>query len=92
MSRRRRKLSASKKFVLGYLIVLSVCIVSYLVLGFLAVLKDYQGDLYFLQWPVTGLTAAGGVILSPYFSKSKAENTGGGIVYDAAMKGTGDSI
>lgn len=82
---KRRKTAASKKFVVGYLMILAIMIAAYVVLGYLAVLQKYEGNLYFLQWPMTGLTAAGAFILPAYFKKSKAENTAGGIIYDTAM-------
>ena len=78
--------SASKRFVTAYLVILAAVTAAYIALAYIAVCRDYTGGLYWLQWPVTALDASGAVILSAYFNKSKAENTKGGIVYDAAFK------
>ena len=39
----------------------------------------------YLTTLIGALQAVTGVVLGAYFNKSKAENTKGGIVYDAAM-------
>ena len=75
----------SKRFVIAYLALLAAVVAAYIVLAYISVYRNYQGGLYYLQWPLTALSAAGAVILAAYFNKSKAENTKGGITYDAAI-------
>ena len=89
--KKKKRRSASKKFVTAYISIMAVVTLAYVVLAYIAVYRAYNGGLYWLQWPITALDGAGAIILTAYFSKSKAENTKGGIVYDTAMN-TEDSI
>lgn len=61
-------------------VVLSLCGVS--------IWRGYEGALPYLTTLIASLQAVTGVVLGAYFNKSKAENTKGGIVYDAALTGT----
>lgn len=51
----------------------------------LAILRDYEGALPYLTTLIGALQAVTGVVLTAYFHKAKAENTKGGITYDAAL-------
>lgn len=53
----------------------------------LAVLRDFTGGLPYLVSLIGIYNVSTGYVLGKYFDKSKAENTAGGIVYDAAMSG-----
>lgn len=52
---------------------------------YLAIERQFTGSLPYLTTLIGALQAATAVVLSAYFSKSRAENTRGGIVYDAAL-------
>ena len=83
--KKKKRRSASKKFVTAYIAIMAIVTIAYIVLAYIAVYRAYNGGLYWLQWPITALDAAGAIILTAYFSKSKAENTKSSIVYDTAM-------
>ena len=53
----------------------------------LAILRDFTGGLPYLVALIGIYNVATGYVLGKYFDKSRAENTAGGIVYDAAMSG-----
>ena len=53
----------------------------------LAILRDFTGGLPYLVALIGIYNVATGYVLGKYFDKSRAENTVGGIVYDAAMSG-----
>lgn len=57
-------------------------------LAFLCVWKDYTGSLPWLAVTLTGAWTAYGVSQAMYYRKSQAENTKGGITYDAAISPT----
>ena len=59
------------------------CAVLYLC--YLAVLRDFTGTLPYLTALIGAMQGATAVVLAAYFGKSKAENTRGGITYDAAL-------
>ena len=50
-----------------------------------AVRRDFTGSLPYLTALIGAMQAATAVVLTAYFGKSRAENTRGGIVYDAAL-------
>ena len=80
-----RRWSVSKLIACGVL--LTDATATYLVLYFcwLSIMRGFAGSLPYLTTLIGSLQAATAVILSAYFGKSKAENTRGGIVYDAAF-------
>ena len=63
----------------------AVAVASVLALCFLSIQREFTGSLPYLTALIGALLAASAVVLTAYFQKSKAENTQGGIVYDAAM-------
>ena len=91
---RPRRIATSKVIAIGVLIMDAVATLSVLALCGLAIVRQFQGALPYLTTLIGALQAVTGVVLGAYFNKSKAENTKGGIVYDAALgvsnSGTGD--
>lgn len=52
---------------------------------YLAIRLDYTGSLPYLTALIGAMQAAAAAVLTAYFGKSRAENTRGGITYDAAL-------
>ena len=83
--RRSKRPSTSHIIAIGVLLVDAAATFAVLALCALAILRDYAGALPYLTTLIGALQAVTGVVLGAYFSKSKAENTKGGIVYDTAL-------
>ena len=83
--RRSKRPSTSHIIAIGVLLVDAAATFAVLALCALAILRDYAGALPYLTTLIGALQAVTGVVLGAYFSKSKAENTKGGIVYDSAL-------
>ena len=81
----RRKMTASKLIALAVLTVDGSATYIVLYLCHLAIVRDYAGALPYLTTLIGALQAVTGVVLTAYDHKAKAENTKGGITYDAAM-------
>ena len=86
----RRRWTASKLIALGLLAVDASAPYIVLYLCWLSIRCQFTGSLPYLTALIGALQAAAAVVLGAYFSKSKAENTRGGIVYDAALNQEGD--
>ena len=82
---KKRRLSASKLIALAVLLVDGSATYIVLYLCWLAIVRDYAGALPYLTTLIGALQAVTGVVLTAYYHKAKAENTKGGIVYDAAL-------
>lgn len=82
---KKRRLSASKLIALAVLLVDGSATYIVLYLCWLAIVRDYAGALPYLTTLIGALQAVTGVVLTAYYHKAKAENTKGGITYDAAM-------
>ena len=80
-----RRLATSKVIAIGVLLMDAVATLAVLALCGLAIVRQFQGALPYLTTLIGALQAVTGVVLGAYFSKSKAENTKGGIVYDTAL-------
>lgn len=80
-----RRWTTSKVISIGVLLMDAVATLAVLALCGLAILRRFEGALPYLTTLIGALQAVTGVVLGAYFSKSKAENTKGGIVYDAAL-------
>ena len=80
----RRKLEFSKKLLVQESALIWMLTIAFIILAFLCVAKDYTGGLPWLSVTLTGAWAAYGVSQAMYYNKSRAENTAGGIVYEAA--------
>lgn len=76
--------ATSKVIALGVLLMDAVATLAVLALCGLAIVRQFEGALPYLTTLIGALQAVTGVVLGAYFSKSKAENTKGGIVYDDA--------
>ena len=82
---RPRRIATSKVIAIGVLIMDAVATLSVLALCGLAIVRQFQGALPYLTTLIGALQAVTGVVLTAYYHKAKAENTKGGIVYDAAL-------
>ena len=80
-----RRVATSKVIAIGVLIMDAVATMAVLALCGLAIVRQFQGALPYLTTLIGALQAVTGVVLGAYFNKSKAENTKGGIVYDASL-------
>ena len=87
----KRRLSASKLIALAVLLVDGSATYIVLYLCWLAIVRDYAGALPYLTTLIGALQAVTGVVLTAYYHKAKAENTKGGITYDAALGTVSDS-
>ena len=81
----RKRTTTSKVIAIGVLIMDALATLAVLALCGLAIVRQYDGALPYLTTLIGALQAVTGVVLGAYFNKSKAENTKGGIVYDAAL-------
>ena len=81
----KRRLSASKLIAMAVLLVDGSATYIVLYLCWLAIVRDYAGALPYLTTLIGALQAVTGVVLTAYYHKAKAENTKGGITYDAAL-------
>lgn len=88
--RPKRLASTSRLIALGVLAVDGVSTFAVLYLCWLAITTAYEGALPYLTTLIGALQFATGYVLGHYFKKSTAENTRGGITYDAAL-GVSDS-
>lgn len=86
----RRQWTASKLIALGLLLVDASATYIVLYLCWLSIQYQFTGSLPYLTALIGALQAATAVVLGAYFGKSKAENTKGGITYDAALTREGD--
>lgn len=82
----RRRKSASRWIATGVLLLDAVATLATLGICVMAVRRGFTGSMPYLSALIAALQAATAVVLSRYFRKSQAENTTGGIVYDAAMR------
>ena len=80
-----RRRSVSHIIALGVLALDALGTVAVLYLCDQAVRRDFTGSLPYLTALIGAMQAATAVVLTAYFGKSQAENTRGGIVYDAAL-------
>ena len=81
----KKRLTASKLIALGILAVDASSTYIVLYLCWLSIKLQFSGSLPYLTTLIGALQAATGYVLGNYFKKSTAENTKGGITYDAAM-------
>lgn len=86
-----RRWTTSKVISIGVLLMDAVATLAVLALCGLAILRRFEGALPYLTTLIGALQVVTGVVLAAYFGKSKAENTKGGIVYDAALGNVSDS-
>ena len=84
MERRSRK-TTSQTIALWVLKVDAAATFAVLGLCGLSIVRSFEGALPYLTTLIGALQAVTGVVLTAYFHKAKAENTKGGITYDAAL-------
>lgn len=82
---RPKQLSASKWIALGILLIDASSTYFVLYLCWLSITQQFTGSLPYLTALIGAMQAATGYVLGHYFKKSTAENTVGGITYDAAL-------
>ena len=82
---RRKRWTTSKFIAVGILLVDGSATYIVLYLCYLAIVRDYAGALPYLTTLIGALQAVTGVVLTAYYHNAKAENTKGGITYDAAL-------
>lgn len=82
-----KKWTVSKAIALGILAVDASCTYIVLYFCYLAICRQFAGTLPYLTTLIGALQASTAVVLTAYFGKSRAENTRGGITYDAALGG-----
>lgn len=83
---RKQKRAFSKVLLIQESVLIWILTFAFIVLAFLCVWKEYTGSLPWLAVTLTGAWGAYGVSQAMYYSKSKAENTKGGIIYETAVK------
>lgn len=79
---KKEKLSFSKGLLVQESILIWIITITFLVLAFYCVIKQYFGELPWLSVIVSFPWAAYGVSQAYYYKKSTKENTTGGIVYE----------
>ena len=84
MARRSRK-TTSQTIALWVLNVDAAATFAVLGLCGLSIVRIFEGALPYLTTLIGAMQAVTGVVLTAYFHKAKAENTKGGITYDAAL-------
>ena len=82
---RRKHWTTSKIIALGVLVMDAAATLAVLALCAMAILRQFEGALPYLTTLIGALQAATAYVLGHYFKKSRAENTKGGITYDAAL-------
>ncbi len=80
-----KRLSMSKVIAAGILLVDGSATYIVLYLCWLSIRLQFSGSLPYLTTLIGALQAATAYVLGHYFKKSRAENTKGGITYDAAL-------
>lgn len=82
---KKEKLSFSKALLVQESILIWIITITFLILAFYCVIKQYFGELPWLSVIVSFPWAAYGISQAYYYKKSTKENTTGGIVYEQAM-------
>lgn len=87
----KKTITASKIIAIGILFFDGTSTYAVLYLCYLAITRDYMGALPYLSALIASLQAATGYVLGFYYKKSTAENSKGGITYDAAIGALSDA-
>lgn len=82
---RQKHWTASKLIAFGVLLIDASSTYFVLYLCRLSIILQFTGSLPYLTALIGAMQAATGYVLGHYFKKSTAENTAGGITYDAAL-------
>lgn len=81
-----KKLGFTNKAAVFVLLEDAAITAAVLFLCYLCIVRGYTGSLAFLSALIGLQQAKSAVVITAIVNKSKAENTQGGIVYDAALK------
>lgn len=84
--KKKKGLSFSKKMMAQESALIWITTLSLIVLAYICVFNGYIGELPWLAAMVGFPWGAYGVSQAAHLSKSKAENTANGIVYETAMR------
>lgn len=79
------KTAFSKTLLIQESVLIWLLSLSFIGLAYLCVVKGFSGSLPWLSVTLTGAWTAYGVSQAMYYSKAKAENTKGGIVFETAV-------
>lgn len=79
------KQAFSKALLVQESILIWIITIAFIVLAFVCVATGYLGSLPWVAVMVTAAWGAYGVSQAAYYSKAKAENVTGGLVYEATM-------
>lgn len=82
---RANRTSFSKVLLVQESVLIWLLSIAFVALAFMCVVNGYTGSLPWLAVTLTGAWTAYGVSQAAYYSKSKAENTKGGIIYEKAV-------
>lgn len=82
---RPKRCTAAKLLAFGILLIDASSTYFVLYLCWLSITRQFTGSLPYLTALIGAMQAATGYVLGHYFKKSTAENTVGGITYDAAL-------
>ena len=77
--------SFSKSLLIQESVLIWILTLSFIALAFMCVRTGYMGTLPWLAVTLTGAWSAYGVSQAMYYTKAKAENTRGGIVFESAI-------
>ena len=89
-AKKRKRLEFSKQLLVLESAMVLFCTWQGFSLAHLAVEQGYAGSLPWVATMVASAWSAYGVSAAFYYNKSKAENTKGGIVHDAAFRQDAD--
>jgi hypothetical protein len=84
--RLEKKTAFSKMLLIQESVLIWILTLSFIILAFYCIKRNYTGTLPWLSVTLTGAWTAYGVSQAMYYKKSEKENTSGGIVFESAMK------
>lgn len=81
----KKKIEFSKVLLIQESILIWIMTISFIILAFVCIYKEYLGELPWLSAMVALPWTAYGASQGFYYNKAKAENTKDGIVYETAL-------
>ena len=88
----KKKNSFSKALLIQESILIWIMTIAFIGLAYICIVNQYFGELPWLVAMVGFPWTAYGVSQACYYKKSEKENTKGGIVYDATLKNSDESV
>lgn len=88
----KKKNSFSKALLIQESILIWIMTIAFIGLAYICIVNQYFGELPWLVAMVGFPWTAYGVSQACYYKKSEKENTQGGIVYDATLKNSDESV